>query len=329
MKTLRKTLLLLCTLAFSLGVSAQTVSGKLVDEQNQPLPYANVVLLSLPDSAFVAGTISDADGTFTLETTMPNQLLRISSIGYSTVYRPVNPADLGVVQLKSDAQLLGEVVVNADLPVTRIKGNAMVTTVKGSVLEKSGTTEQLLDKIPNVSSKDGEINVFGRGVPDVYINGRKVVDKDELDRLSAENVKSVEVINNPGARYRAEVTSVIRIVTNRSEGEGFGFDNRALLEYNRDWSALEQFNFNYRKGSFDLSGTIYGSRSYGWAAKDFYQDTYLQQHWLQESDVFTDGTDKEVGGQLALNHTFDENNAKGGYPSVECLLHRSAEPLEH
>lgn len=298
MKTLRKTLLLLCTLAFSLGVSAQTVSGKLVDEQNQPLPYANVVLLSLPDSAFVAGTISDADGTFTLETTMPNQLLRISSIGYSTVYKPVNPADLGVVQLKSDAQLLGEVVVNADLPVTRIKGNAMVTTVKGSVLEKSGTTEQLLDKIPNVSSKDGEINVFGRGVPDVYINGRKVVDKDELDRLSAENVKSVEVINNPGARYRAEVTSVIRIVTNRAEGEGFGFDNRTLLEYNRDWSALEQFNFNYRKGSFDLSGTIYGSRSYGWAAKDFYQDTYLQQHWLQESDVFTDGTDKEVGNRV-------------------------------
>ena len=58
MKTLRKTLLLLCTLASSFGLSAQTVSGKLVDEQNQPLPYANVVLLSLPDSAFVNGTIS-------------------------------------------------------------------------------------------------------------------------------------------------------------------------------------------------------------------------------------------------------------------------------
>ena len=129
-------LILLLSLVCFTSLSAQTVSGKLVDEQNQPSPYANVVLLSLPDSAFVAGTISDADGTFTLETTMPNQLLRISSIGYSTVYKPVNPADLGVVQLKSDAQLLGEVVVNADLPVTRIKGNAMVTTVKGSVLEQ-------------------------------------------------------------------------------------------------------------------------------------------------------------------------------------------------
>lgn len=114
-----------------------------------------------------------------------------------------------------------------------------------------------------------------------------------------------------------------------------------MLEYNRDWSALEQLNFNYRKGSFDLSGTIYGSRSYGWAAKDFYQDTYLQQHWLQESDVFTDGTDKEVGGQLALNYTFDENNAIGiryGYDrtpenSMNMILHtqvfRDNSPVEN
>ena len=77
MKTLRKTLLLLCTLASSFGLSAQTVSGKLVDEQNQPLPYANVVLLSLPDSAFVNGTISGEDGTFTLDATSQNQIVKI------------------------------------------------------------------------------------------------------------------------------------------------------------------------------------------------------------------------------------------------------------
>ena len=53
----------------SVGVSAQIVSGKLVDETGQPLPFANVVLLSLPDSAFVSGTISGEDGSFTLEAT--------------------------------------------------------------------------------------------------------------------------------------------------------------------------------------------------------------------------------------------------------------------
>ena len=64
----------------SVGVSAQTVSGNLIDENSQPLPYANVVLLSLPDSAFVSGTISGEDGSFTLEATSENQIVKISSI---------------------------------------------------------------------------------------------------------------------------------------------------------------------------------------------------------------------------------------------------------
>lgn len=125
------------------SLSAQTVSGKLIDENSQPLPYANVVLLSLPDSAFVNGTISGEDGSFTLEATSENQIVKISSIGYRTVYKPVSPANVGIVQLVSDAQQLGEVVVKADLPKTRVKGDAMVTTVAGSILENAGTGNDL------------------------------------------------------------------------------------------------------------------------------------------------------------------------------------------
>lgn len=301
----------LCLSLGWLSLPAQTISGTLVDEQQQPLPYANVVLLSLPDSTFVSGTITADDGSFSLEATSPDQLVRISSIGYTTLYRPVTPPDLGTVCLKSDAQLLGEVVVSGSLPITRIKGNAMVTGVSGTVLEKAGTTEQLLDKIPNVTSKDGEINVFGRGTPEIYINGRKVQDPGELDRLSAENVKSVEVINNPGARYGAEVAAVIRIVTRKAEGEGFGFDNRTTAQYKRDWSASEQFDFNYRKGGFDLSGMLFGSRRFGWIEKTLIQDTYLQEHWRQDSHIYDETISRNFEAQLALNYTPNENHAFG------------------
>lgn len=54
--------MLVVSMLLPMRVSAQTVKGKLVDESNHPLPYANVVLLSLPDSAFVSGTISGEDG---------------------------------------------------------------------------------------------------------------------------------------------------------------------------------------------------------------------------------------------------------------------------
>ena len=143
MKTLRKTLLLLCSLAASFGLSAQTVSGKLIDENSQPLPYANVVLLSLPDSAFVSGTISGEDGSFTLETTSENQIVKISSIGYKTVCKPVSPADMGIVQLVSDAQMLGEVVVKAGLPQwnrTHKAAASKQVTIKRNPFEMSGSS---------------------------------------------------------------------------------------------------------------------------------------------------------------------------------------------
>ena len=311
MKKMKAFLLVFTGCLSPVCLSAQSVSGKLIDENSQPLPYANVVLLSLPDSAFVSGTISGEDGTFTLEATSQNQLVKISSIGYKTVYRPVSPANLGIVQLVSDAQQLDEVVVKANLSVTRIKGDTMITGVAGTALEKAGTAEQMLDKIPNVTSKDGEINVFGRGTPEIYVNGRKLLDNSELDRLSAENIKSVEVVNNPGARYGAEVTSVIRIITKKAEGEGFGFDNRLLFQYNRDWSALEQLNFNYRKNGWDLSGMLYGSRMYGWIRKELVQDTYLQEHWQQQSTTFNDWTSKNFNARLAVNYTINEHSAFG------------------
>lgn len=136
MKTTKQILCLLCSLVCACGLSAQTITGKLTDEQNQPLPYANVVILSLPDSAFVNGTVSAEDGSFSLNATAPDQIIRITSVGYNTVYKPVQPADLGTVRLIPDTQLLNEVVIKGDLPRTRVKGDAMVTTVTGSILEK-------------------------------------------------------------------------------------------------------------------------------------------------------------------------------------------------
>ena len=106
--TMKTLLSVLISTFIPISISAQTISGKLVDEQNQPLPYANVVLLSLPDSTFVTGTVSTEDGTFSLSTTAEKQLVRISSIGYNTLYRPTQPANMGVIQMTTDTQCNGD-----------------------------------------------------------------------------------------------------------------------------------------------------------------------------------------------------------------------------
>lgn len=308
------TFLLLAFQGFLAGLSAQTLSGKLVDEKNEPLPYANVVLLSLPDSTFVAGTISGEDGTFSLDATTQRQIVRISSIGYATLYKSTRPVDMGIVRMTSDIQLLGEVTVKADLPKVRLKGDAMVTTVAGSVLEKSGTGNDLLDKIPGVSAEEGAVNVFGRGSAEIYINGRKMRNSSELDQLSSDNVKSVEVVRNPGARYDASVKAVVRIITKKPQGEGFGFNNRFVTRHRRTygWTFYDQYNFNYRKGGFDLSGTLYGGKFRMGNNQQMTFDTYLDKHWQQKMDgSYAKVERSNVEGALAMNYQFNEKHSMG------------------
>ena len=237
---------------------AQNITGKVLDEQNQPFPYVNV-LLQKADSSYIAGTITAEDGTFTLKSTPDGKLLNLSFVGYKTICKEVTSENMGVIQLLPDDLLLSEVVVKAELPKPEYKGDALVTSIQGTVLEKAGTAEDLLDKIPNVTAQDGNVVVFGRGTPEIYINGRKMRDASELEQLTSDQVKSVEVVSNPGARYDASVKAVIRIYTKKIAGEGFGIDNRAVATHREKYgmSYYDQFNFNYRKNGFDLSGMLY------------------------------------------------------------------------
>ena len=306
----RIALLCACLLA-TLATQAQHLTGKLLDENNQPLPYANIVLLSLPDSAFVAGCVSADDGTFRLNAACDNRLIRISSIGYATLYKECTGQNLGTLQLTPDAQMLGEVVVKADLPKVRLKGDAQVTTVQGSILEKAGTGNDLLNKLPGVSADDGAVNVFGSGAAEIYINGRKMRDASELDQLESENIRRVEVVRNPGARYNAEVKAVVRIYTKKPQGEGFGVNERFVTQYQYGWNVADQLNVNYRKGGFDLGAMLFGSKIEREDNKSIVQETFLDKTWRQESDLRTGGDRKNISAMLSLNYQFNDHHSIG------------------
>ena len=157
-----------------------TVGGRVIDQQGEPMPFVNVVLLTLPDSAYVQGTITDEQGAFSINGN--GQLLKVTSIGYETRY--VNAAPDVVVTMKEESVMLGVVVVKGQLPKTHVKGDAMRTTVEGTVLEKAGTMADALRCVPSLQAeRDGGVTVLGRGEAKVYINGRKVQDMNELSRL--------------------------------------------------------------------------------------------------------------------------------------------------
>ena len=312
-------LLLTGMLMIAIPFNAQTIKGKVTDEKNAPLTYANVVLQTV-DSIYVAGTTTDMEGRFELALHEKAKLINISFVGYSTITKEISEYDLGIIQLSPDTQLLGEVTVKGHLPKTQVKGDAMVTTVSGTVLEKAGTAENLLDKIPNVTAQDGAVTVFGRGTPEIYINGRKVRDQQELDQLSSDNIKSVEVVSNPGARYDASVKAVIRIFTKKVAGEGISIDNRAVTRHRAEygWSVYDQLNLNYRKNGFDLSGMLYAGNFRSGNDNIYVIDTYLDKHWQHNSDL----RDQKFKSQSlettwSLNYQFNENHTIGARYNFE------------
>ena len=292
---------------------AQDIKGKIVDEKGKPLAFANVVLLNRQDSAFVKGVVSGEDGHFAFDSACNNGIIKVTSVGYKTAWKDCTGENAGVIKMVADSKVLGEVVVKSLLPKTILKNGGMTTTVAGSVLEKAGTMEHLLDRIPNVSAQNGNIKVFGRGEPIIYINGRQMRDRNELDRLSSDNIKSVEVIANPGARYAASTKAVIRITTKKMLGDGFGFDATTEGSYDekKNMEGYGRLNIYYRKQGLELGAYAYGSKQSSPDEKDLQQMTYLDKTWNQQDINRWKNKTETFSSRLNASYQFDDNNSLG------------------
>ena len=292
---------------------AQDIKGKIVDEKGEPLAFANVVLLNRQDSAFVKGVVSGEDGHFAFDSACNNGIIKVTSVGYKTAWKDCTGENAGVIKMVADSKVLGEVVVKSLLPKTILKNGGMTTTVAGSVLEKAGTMEHLLDRIPNVSAQNGNIKVFGRGEPIIYINGRQMRDRSELDRLSSDNIKSVEVISNPGARYAASTKAVIRITTKKMLGDGFGFDATTEGSYDekKNIRGYGRLNIYYRKQGLELGAYAYGSKQSSPDEKDLQQMTYLDKTWNQQDRTRWKNKTETFSSRLNASYQFDDNNSLG------------------
>ena len=136
---------------------AQNITGKVMDAKGEPLAFANVVLLNRTDSAFVKGAMSGEDGSFVIDSSCNGGIIKVTSVGYKTVCKDCEGENIGIIKMEEDSETLGEVVVKSSLPKTILKNGGMTTIVAGSVLEKAGTMEHLLDRIPKVSAQNGSI----------------------------------------------------------------------------------------------------------------------------------------------------------------------------
>ena len=253
-------LILVCTL-ISVGVSAQTISGKLIDEDSQPLPYANVVLLSLPDSVFVSGATSDDKGNFILkDLSSRSYLLQVSYISYQpqsilleNLDRKINLGDIRLVQ---DAMALKGVTVTGSNVVEKIDRQIVIPSSRQIKAATSGYELLGHMQLPGlkVNSMERSISTVSGGRVQLRINDIEA-STAQVQALRPDEVLRVEYIDNPDMRYaNTDVEAVINFVVKRRESgvaggfnltnavtTGFGNDN-VYIKVNHK---LSEFGFNY------------------------------------------------------------------------------------
>ena len=252
--------MMLCLIGMAASMNAQNISGKLVDEKNEPLAYANIVLQQA-DSTFVKGETSDEKGGFRIEAPKPGSyLLAISSVGYRSQIIRLNDLDrrrnLGIIVMTEATELLGEVSVTANATIQ--KADRQIVYPSQQQLKMSTSGYDLINRLmlPNlwVNPIENKISTVGGGSVELRINDVKA-NTQEVLALNPKEVERIEYIDDPGARYaNTSVEAVINyVVKRRSSGVSGGFsttnsfttgfgNNSVFLNAN---TGKSQFGVNY------------------------------------------------------------------------------------
>ena len=231
--------IILCCLCAQITLLSQIIySGRAISSEDKtPIPLANIVLLA-QDSSFIAGGVTDELGRYSITTEQGKvpQWIRATCIGYEDLLRPISlyPQVGAELVLEVHTDQLQDVTIRAKRKAFSLKDGAFVANVSAvPSLRNSGSIDNLLNRIPFVQGSGGSFSVLGTGgEATLYLDGQRVQDASILQHLRSQDIASVEVINTPGAQYKASTKSVIKIQTiKKQDMTSLSVSQYALLQH--------------------------------------------------------------------------------------------------
>ncbi len=227
-----------------------TVRGKVLDtSSNQGVPYANVLLLSVADSAQVTGVISDLEGNFELTTSSEgDHILKIQYLGYNNAFRNIHitgDLDVGTIAIAEETTALSEVVVAARRATGTQKSDTTMYNADAFKTMKDASAQVLIEKLPGVVSENGALQAQGESIAQILVDGKPFFGTDvktALQNLPAEVIQSIEIFDQKSEKAQlsgfddGQRLKTINIITkpNRRKGQfgkataGYGTNERYL-----------------------------------------------------------------------------------------------------
>ena len=290
---------MMCLVA--IASTAQSISGRVTDEQAQPMPFANVVLLSCSDSAYIAGAVTKDDGSFSIATDKQDGLLKVSSVGYIIRYIDARQGNVGDIQMQPDTQMLGEVVVKADKVIKKSDGMTVIPQKGLLKLSTDGFDVIYGIMIPglDVDRQRGIVTRLGQGVA-VYINGEKASNA-ELRNIKPSSIVRIDYIDIPSGKFINDPVSLNIITRSSTNGAYYAFDDTQYIGYMRNtFNATAQWNLEHSKVSLFAGNDLSNFGNAGSREREEYG--FPGRSVLRSTDIL-DNRHKNDNQYLQLNVT--------------------------
>ena len=292
------------------------VSGRVLDHNGNPIPYANISLRKASGEVFGAGIISDDKGGFSFKSVPSGDYVAVVAfLGYVTVEKPFEVSNkniaLGDITLQEDAQAIDKVEVTGMRSQMQFDIDKRVFNVDQNIAATGGSASDILNNIPSVEvDGDGEVSLRGNASVTVWINGKESgITADNraqiLEQMPAETIEKIEIITNPSAKFSPEGTSgIINIVLKENRTAGYYGGVNATIDSR-------------------LGGNIGGNINYSSSVADFYVNLGYRRH-VRTSGSLTERKNLDANGnELSWLNTREEGGGAGnnGFARLGATFH--------
>lgn len=239
MKNIFLSLLILVFSTSAFALNGASVSGRIFDgETNTRLPFATVTINLVDDNTIISGTISDEEGRFILKgIPQGHYIVKCSFVGYQTSKTDLligelnTNFDLGKIELSPSTEKLDEVTIQAKREIVSADLDKKTFNIEDNVAQSGGSVLDAMKTMPGVTvDQEGKVMLRGSDKVMVLIDGKQSSltgfgNQKGLDNIPVANIKSIEIINNPSAKYDATgMAGIINIIYKKEKELGMNGD---------------------------------------------------------------------------------------------------------
>ncbi|WP_433829393.1 TonB-dependent receptor domain-containing protein [Flavobacterium anhuiense] len=312
MKKLNLLILLLLPL-FCLAQS--TLKGKVTSE-TKSLEWAEISIVN-KEGKIIDGTTTKEDGAFEINLKNDSYKIEITFLGFTDYQKEISlekNTDLGTIILKENETKLVEVVVQSKKKTIEQKTDRLVYNLENNVTTTGGDALSAINTAPGVVVKNDMITILGKGTSRVMIDGRLIeLTGEELNNflksISAADIKNIEVISNPPAKYEADGTGgLINIIMKKGVRDSWKNSTTVSYDQNKYGIYTLRDNFFYSKNKFRFSASVNGKTGYKNATENL--DMYFPDG-LSTMKADTKVKNENFSGKLALDYDLSERTTIG------------------